>query len=106
MATYRRFSDLSELQVEIEDTGGGSSDPSLASALDGLRAVVVQLAGQLGQLPAEQRPTELSLKFGLRAVSNGFAIGLDSDAANFTVSLSWCQEPSAPEPEVPAFPGL
>jgi hypothetical protein len=104
MATYRSFSDVSGLQVEIEDTGGTTADPSLAGLLDGLRAVVAQAAGQLAQLPAEQRPTELSLTFGLRAVSGGFAVGLD--AANFRVSLVWSQEPAVPEPEVPAFPGL
>jgi Trypsin-co-occurring domain 1 len=104
MATYRSFSDVSGLQVEVEDTGGAAADPSLGGLLEGLRAIVAQAAGQLGQLPAEQRPTELSLTFGLRAVSGGFAVGLDTDTANFRVSLVWSQEPAVPEPEVPAFP--
>ena len=106
MATYRSFSDVSGLQVEVEDTGGAAADPSLAGLLDGLRTVVTQAAGQLGQLPAEQRPTELSLTFGLRAVNGGFAVGLDANVANFRVTLAWSQEPAVPEPEVPAFPGL
>lgn len=104
LATYRSFADVSGLQAEVEDTGAAAADPSLAGLLDGLRAVIVQAAGQLGQLPAEQRPTELSLMFGLRVVSGGFAVCLDADAANFRVSLVWSQEPAVPE--VPAFPGL
>ncbi|MEV2267788.1 CU044_2847 family protein [Nonomuraea africana] len=106
MATYRNFTDVPGLQVEIEDNGAAATDPSLAGLLDGLSAVVTQAADQLGQLPAGQRPTELSLTFGLRAVSGGFAIGLDVGATNFRVSLVWSQEPAVPEPEVPAFPGL
>jgi hypothetical protein len=105
MADYRHFSDVTGLQVEVEDTGGAAADPSMAGMLEGIRAVVLQAAGQLGQIPAEQRPTELSLSFGVRAVSGGFAVGLDADTANFRVSLVWSQEPAMPEPEIPGIPG-
>lgn len=107
MATYREFSDVQGLRAEIEDSAGGAgSDPSLGGLLQSLATVVAAAAGQLGQLPAERRPTELSLSFGLRAVGGGFAVPLEADAANFRVALVWSQEPAAPEPDVPAFPGL
>ncbi|MEV7003298.1 CU044_2847 family protein [Streptomyces sp. NPDC093982] len=103
--TYRNFSDVPGLRVEVEDAAGAAGDPSLAGLLDGVRALVVQAAARLGQLPPDQRPTELSLTFGLRAVNDGFAVGLDSERANFRVSLAWTQEPPAPEQEIPGFPG-
>lgn len=106
MATYREFSDVQGLRAEIEDSGGAGSDPSLGGLLQSLAAVVAAAAGQLGQLPAEQRPTELSLSFGMRAVNGGYAVPLDADSASFRVALVWSQEPAAPEPDVPAFPGL
>lgn len=103
---YRAFSDVAGLQVEVEDNGDAGAAPSLSGLFDGLRAVVAQAAAQLGQLPAEQRPTEMSLTFGLRAVSGGFAVGLDANASNFQVSLVWSQQPPAPELEIPGFPGM
>ncbi|MDG5809100.1 CU044_2847 family protein [Streptomyces ossamyceticus] len=104
--TYRTFSDVSGLEVEVEDTGGAAADPSLSGLLDGVRALVVQAAARLGELPPEQRPTELTLAFGLRAVNGGFAVGQDAERANFRVSLSWSQQPAAPEQEIPGFPGV
>lgn len=104
---YRTFSDVAGLQVEVEDDGGGAvTDPSLGELLAGVGAIVAQAGAQLGQLPAGQRPTEMSLAFGLHAVSGGYAVGLDAEIANFRVSLVWSQEPATPDSEIPGFPGL
>lgn len=105
MATYRSFTDVPGLQVECEDNGGAAADPSLAALLDAIRTIVSSTGDRLRQLSGEQRPTELSLTFGLRAVNGGFAVGLDP-TANFRISMIWSQEPAVPEPEIPAFPGL
>lgn len=107
MTTYSPFSDVPGLQVEVEDGGGGAiAAPSLAGLLDGLRPFVTQVSAQLEQLPANQRPTKLSLAFGVRALSGGFAVAMEADLANFQVSLVWSQEPPGPEPDIPGFPGL
>lgn len=104
MTSVRRFSDVSGLHIEVEDTGGATGDPSLGEALEGIRAIVSQTAATLGQLPAEQRPTELSLRFSLRAISGGYAVSQDADLANFALTLSWSQEPAVPGPDIPDVP--
>jgi len=113
MATYREFSDGPPgLRIEVEAPAGGpagGATPSLAGLLGAIRTLVAQVAQHIGQLPAEQRPTDLTVAFGVRALESGdYAIGLDETAANFRVSLAWTQEPAPPAPEVPGpqVPGL
>ena len=109
MATYREFTDgPANLRIEVEPNGGtGGAGASLSGLLDAIRAVVAGAAQQIGQLPAEQRPTDLTISFGIRVLESGqFAVGLDGEA-NFRVTLVWRQEPlpAMPEVPVPELPG-
>ena len=104
MATYRDFTDgPANLRIEVEPNGGtGGAGLSVSGLLEAIRSVVAGAAQQMGQLPAEQRPTDLTISFGIRALESGqFAVGLDEGATNFRVTLSWTMEPRPAMPEVP-----
>jgi hypothetical protein len=109
MATYRELGDgPAVLRIEVEPNGGTGGNLSIGGLVEAIRAVAALATQQVSQLPAEQRPTDLRISFGIRALENGyFAVGLEEDSANFHVTLAWSQEPSPalpemPEPELPA----
>jgi hypothetical protein len=110
MADYREFSDVPNLRVEVEPNGStGGPGHSLSGLLQAIGSIVAGATQQLGQLPAEQRPTDLRISFGIRALEDGrFAVALGGDA-NFEVTLAWTQEagpgiPELPAPELPPGP--
>lgn len=96
MAEYRSFFDSSgRVRIEVEGSGGSSS--SYAGDLMGaLQGVAETIASQMSGIPEEQRPTEMSVSFGLKALGGGgFAISLSEDQANFRVSMKWGEETNA-----------
>lgn len=95
MAMYREFSDLSSgLRIEVEDAGAETgTSPYVAEFLGALQNLAVRVQQQFNQGPPEQRPTELGISFGLKALSTGgFAVGLGDGSANFRVSMKWSED--------------
>jgi len=107
MATsLNNFDASGEVRVEVEAAGGGYAyDKELARALV---LITTSVMGTVNQMPTEQRPQEVSLTCGLKALpSGGFAISLGETAASFTLTLSWRSD-SSQSPLgglVPAEPG-
>lgn len=109
MATYRELSDVpGGLRIEVEAAAeGAGASTSLAAVFDAVGAIAAQAAQRIGQIPAEQRPGELTVEFGIRALGGGdLAIGLDPEVANFRVTIGWRQDTVAPAVPAPPEFGL
>jgi hypothetical protein len=108
MATYQDFlGSAGGLRIEAEDvTGSATASAYDTEFLAALQAIATRTLQQVNQIPREQRPTELAVSFGLKALSSGgFAIGLGDADANFRVSMTWSQNGGEPLAGVPELPG-
>lgn len=109
MATYKAFFDSSsEIRIEVEGSGG-TSNAYVSDFVAALRSVAMTVASQVAQIPKDQRPTELTVALGLKALATGgFAIALSQDAVNFRVLLKWGGESDGGllAGSIPAPPGL
>ena len=94
MATYREFLDSAggSLVIEVEDAAdGATSSPALGDMLGALQSLTAGLASYVAAISSEQRPEEVSVAFGLKAVASGaFAMAIGDDA-NLRVSMRWRQ---------------
>jgi hypothetical protein len=90
MAEIRSFFESSEaVKIEVEG-GGGARHPYFRELVGAFSSLTTALGGEVGQIPAEQRPNELTIQFALKALaSGGFAISQEEATAQFRVSLKW-----------------
>lgn len=103
MASFLTFSDGPPgLKIEVEEGGApfSGANPSLAALIDTIGAIAARAAASVTGLPAEQRPTDLVIDFGVQALPTGdFAITRETTTANLRVSLTWSQQPADESPE-------
>jgi hypothetical protein len=89
MATsISNFDASGAIRIEVDGASGASTyGNEFARAVQQLAATIAALVAQMS---AEQRPQELNLTCGLKALpSGGFAVSLGSATGNFTLSLTW-----------------
>lgn len=86
---YANFGSSAPLRIQLDQKQGSSRDyqADLAAALT---RVVSEIAGQVQQLPADKKPTELQIEFGLRALGEGgYLIVNDPTQSNFRITAKW-----------------
>lgn len=89
MPELRNFFESSD-GVKIEIEGGGAGHTYFREFLGTLSRLTTAISGEVGQIPVEQRPSEFTVQFGLKALgSGGFAISQGDAGAQFRVSLKW-----------------
>jgi hypothetical protein len=91
MAIIGNFDDSGTLQIEVDGVSTASAYASeFARALQTLNETMTSL---LNEIPTEQRPQQLSLVCGLKALpEGGFAVSYGATTANFSLSLTWRSE--------------
>ena len=58
-----------------------------------LQNIAETLISQVNQMPEDQRPTELTVSFSLKALATGgFAISLSEANSNFKIAMKWGSE--------------
>lgn len=89
MANHRQFGSAGgNLLIEVSGQEGASGEYS-GAYLDALRTLARTTASQIQSLPQEQRPTELEVSYGLKALDNGgFSVGIGNDV-NFRITMKW-----------------
>src|SRR5688572_25199894 len=91
MATIGNFDSSGTIQIEVdgEDTASAYGT-DFAGALQTLTET---MASTLSEIPTEQRPQQLSLSCGLKALpQGGFAVSYGATTANFSLLLTWRAE--------------
>jgi hypothetical protein len=92
MAKYKEIygSKAGAILIEVDDYGSESSSIEIRQLLDALQGIA-DIGGEgMESLPKENRPAELELSFGIKALSNGqVAICMDETDANIKVKLKW-----------------
>lgn len=97
---YRAFFGSSGLRIEVEDDSGGRSSSYSEDFAEAIRAMAGFIVGRVGQFGEENRPSQLSVTFGLKALaSGGFAIGNSDDAGNFKILMTWNSSDQIPNLE-------
>jgi hypothetical protein len=90
MADYKYFGSSGSVKIEVSGGGGGTSNAYAADFLSALQGVSEILAAHINQTPADHRPSEIQVGFGLTALNTGgFSISLGEETANFRVLLKW-----------------
>jgi hypothetical protein len=94
MAEIKAFFEASSsVRIEAEGAGPGTSSAYATDFFGALSSIAEAVVAQVNRMPREQRPADLTIGFGLKALSGGgFAVSLNQDTANFRISLSWRTE--------------
>lgn len=88
MADYAPFGH-SNLLIELDKKQAGAKDYR-ADFGASLTALVTAVADQVNAMPADRRPSELTIELSLRALGNGgYAIVADSTHANFRITAKF-----------------
>lgn len=90
MPDYKNFFESGGLKIEVEDGSGGTANAYVGDFLGSIQSIAAAIVTQVNQFPQDQRPDEIQVTFGLKALSTGgFAISYEADSANFKISLRW-----------------
>lgn len=85
--SVRSFAGSQSLQIEVEGpTQSGDYGADLAAALRSLAATIT--AG-IETSRREERPGEVHITCGLKAMGNGFVVSADPAQASFSVTMVW-----------------
>jgi hypothetical protein len=106
MAEIRNFFESDGVKIEIEHAGPVTREPYFGEFMSALRTLTGAVSGEVAQIPADQRPTEFSIEFGLKAIgAGGFAITPPEGGAQFRVNLKWASGETGllPGGELPAL---